>query len=239
MRLRSATAVLMATAFPVLAQGQVEGRAPAAPQAGSASSVSIPQSVLRARARENLDRAAAFVAMAREAPAAATDPTSAHQASALAHESATTYRSALAEFAKGAYQTVTSASLHSISLAQDAIASASATQESSTRAGAMASTTASATIVESVSGGDVALGASDDLTPDSLSAPVVRTRYHGAGPDAPPRPANWRVLGPVPFGADPVHGIQPNGAAGLSGYATPAPFGIVSPVQQPPFQPAG
>ncbi len=226
MRLRSAATVLVATVFPVLAQAQVQRPTPA-PQAASPS-VNIPQNVLRTRARANLDRAAAFVAMAREAPAAATDPASAHRASVLAHESATAYRSASAEFAKGAYQKVTSASRHSISLAQEAIASASA-----------ATSANSATVVENVSGGDVAPGGPADLTSDNSPAPVVRARYHGAGPDAPPRPANWRVLGAVPFGAAPVQGVQPNGAAGLNGYATPAPFGIVSPVQQPPFQPAG
>ncbi len=225
-RLRSVAAVLAATAFPVFAQAQVQRQAPA-PQA--APSVTIPQSVLRTRARANLDRAAAFVAMAREAPRAATDPASAHRASTLAHESAAAYRSASVEFAKGGYQKVTSASLHSISLAQEAIASAAPA----------ANTTGDVTVVESVSGGDVALGASADLMPDSTPAPVVRTRYHGGGPDAPPRPANWRVLGPVPFGTVPVQGVLPNGAAGLGGYATPAPFGIVSPAQQPPFQPAG
>ena len=231
MRLRSVAVVLVATVLPVLAQAQGQGQAPA-PQAAHPS-VSIPQNVLRTRARSNLDRAAAFVAMAREAPAAATDPASARRASALAQESATIYRSALADFAKAAYQKVTSASLHSISLAQDAIASASTTTTASATAGANGTT-----VVESVSGGDVSLGAPADLTPDS-SAPVVRSRYHGAGPDAPPRPANWRVLGAVPFGTAPVQGVQPNGAAALGGYATPAPFGIVSPVQQPPFQPAG
>jgi hypothetical protein len=236
-RLRSVTAVLAATVLPVLAQAQVQGQAPV-PQAAHPS-VSIPQSVLRTRARESLDRAAAFVAMAREAPAAATDPASAHRASGLAHESATAYRSASAEFAKGDYQNVTSASLRSISLAQEAIASASAAPATNTPASTTASATGGTTIVESVSGGDVALEASADLTPDGSPAPAVRTRYHGAGPDAPPRPANWRVLGAVPFGTVPVQGVQPNGAAGLSGYATPAPFGIVSPVQQPPFQPAG
>ncbi len=227
MRLRSAAAVLVATVLPVLAQAQVERPASQA----ATPSVSIPQNVLRTRARASLDRAAAFVAMAREAPAAATDPASAHRASVLAHESATAYRSASAEFARGAYQKVASGSRHSISLAQEAIASASSNPATNA--------TASATVVENVSGGDVAPGAPADLTSDNSPAPVIRARYHGAGPDAPPRPANWRVLGAVPFGAAPVQGVQPNGAAGLAGYATPAPFGIVSPVQQPPFQPAG
>lgn len=245
MRLRSVAAaleaivlvamVLVASVLPVLAQAQ--GQTPA-PQA-SQPSVSIPPNVLRTRAKENLDRAAAFVAMAREAPAAATDPASAHRASALAHESATAYRSASAEFGKGDYQKVTSAALHSISLAQGAIASASAAPVANASASASATRTRNVTVVESVSGGDVVLGAPADLTPDNSPAPVVRSRYHGAGPDAPPRPANWRVLGAVPFGAAAVQGVQPNGAAGLGGYATPAPFGIVSPVQLPPFQPAG
>jgi hypothetical protein len=237
-RLRSVAvlvaAVLAAAVLPVLAQAQRQ----APPPQPAHASLSIPQNVLRTRAREHLDRAAAFVAMAREAPAAATDPASAHRASALAHESATAYRSALAEFAKGAYQKVSSPSLRSIGLAQEAIASASAAAAATTNA----STTAGAnstTVVESVSGGDVVLGASADVTPDGSPAPVVRTRYHGPGEEAPPRPANWRVLGAVPFGTEPVHGIQPNGVAGLNGYATPAPFGVVSPVQQPPFQPAG
>ena len=225
MRLRSAATMLVATVLPILAQAQAERQAPA-PQAASPS-VSIPQNVLRTRARASVDRAAAFVAMAREAPAAATDPASAHRASVLAHESATAYRSASAEFAKGAYQKVASAARHSISLAQEAITSASA-----------ATSASATTVVENVSGGDVALGASADLTPESSPGPVVRSRYHGASPDAPPRPENWRVLGAVPFGAAPVQGVQPNGAAALGGYATPAPFGIVSPVQQPPFQPA-
>jgi hypothetical protein len=229
-RLRSVVVALVATVLPVLARAQT-----AAPEAHG--SVSIPTNVVRTRAKENLDRAAAFVAMAREAPAAATDPANVHRASALAQASATAYRSASAEFAKGAYQKVTSASLRSISLAQDAIASASAAPSSATANTAPRVATGT-TIVENVSGGDVALGA-PDFTPDNSAAPVVRSRYHGAGPDAPSRPANWRVLGAVPFGADAVQGVRPNGAAGLGGYATPAPFGIVSPVQQPPFQPAG
>ena len=230
MRLGSMVAVFVVTVLPVLAQAQTP-----TPRAAAAS-VSIPANVVRTRAKEHLDRAAAFVAMAREAPAAATDPVNVHRAAALAHESATAYRSASAEFAKGAYQKVTSTSLHAISLAQDAIALASAAPARTTTAGT--STARTPAMVESVSGGDVAVGAAD-LAPDGSPAPVVRSRYHGAGPDAPPRPANWRVLGTVPFGASALQGVQPNGAAGLGGYATTAPFGIVSPVQQPPFQPAG
>ena len=230
MRLRSsivAVLVVLVPVSPVLAHAQTQ------------PTVNIPPTVLRARARENLGRASAFVAMAREAPAAATSPANAHRASALAHESATIYRSASAEFAKGAYQNVTSASLRSIRVAQAAIASASAAPAATPAASTAASATRATTIVENVSGGDVALGAPADGTPDNSPATVVRSRYHGAGPDAPPRPANWRVLGAVPFGAAPVQGVQPNGAAGLGGYATPAPFGIVTPVQQPPFPPAG
>jgi len=229
-RVRPLAFVIAACVVPVLAQAQAQ-----APSSSSArGSVSIPQDVLRSRARASLDRAAAFVAMAREAPAAATDPAGARRASVLAHKSADAYRSASADFAKGGYEKVIGGARRSIEVAQAAIASASASIPVTT-ASKPAETTA---VVEAVSGGDVVLDAGDGVTPDSSPAPIVRGRYHGPGPDAPPRPENWRVLGPVPFGTVPVQGVQPNGAAGLGAYGTAAPFGIVSPVQQPPFQPA-
>jgi hypothetical protein len=165
--------------------------------------------------------------MAREAPAAATDPASAHRASELAHESAAVLRLASADFAKGGYQKAIGGARRSIGVAQAAISAASVTPPTQT--------VVVATVVENVSGGDVALDAPADLTPDSTPAPVVRSRYHGAAPDAPPRPANWRVLGAVPFGTDPVQGVRPDAGS----YGTTTPFGVVSPVQQPPFQPAG
>jgi hypothetical protein len=165
--------------------------------------------------------------MAREAPAAATDPASAHRASELAHESAAVLRLASADFAKGGYQKAIGGARRSIGVAQAAISAASVTPP--------AQTVVVATVVENVSGGDVALDAPADLTPDGTPAPVVRSRYHGAAPDAPPRPANWRVLGAVPFGTDPVQGVRPDAGS----YGTTTPFGVVPPVQQPPFQPAG
>jgi hypothetical protein len=173
--------------------------------------------------------------MAREAPAAATDPGSVHRASSLARQSADAYRAALADFAKGGYEKVIGGARRSIEVAQAAIASASASTPVMTAA-KPAETTA---VVETVSGGDVVLDAGDGVLPDSTPAPIVRSRYHDAGPDAPPRPENWRVLGPVPFGTEPVKGVQPNGPAGLAAYGTARPFGVVSPVQQPPFQPGG
>jgi hypothetical protein len=230
-RLRPLAFVIAASAFPVLVRAQTQpSTAPAAH-----GSVSISQDVLRSRARASLDRAAAFVAMAREAPAAATDRASMHRASLLAHKSAVSYRSALADFAKGGYEKVIGAARRSIEVAEAAIASASGSAPVAT-ASKPAETTA---VVEAVSGGDVALDTGDGVTPDSSPAPIVRSRYHGPAPDAPPRPENWRVLGPVPFGTVPVRGVQPNGAAGLGVYGTARPFGVVSPVQQPPFQPAG
>ncbi len=191
-----ATSVVAASVLPVLAQAQTDMGTPPAAH----GPVAIPQDVLRSRARSSLDRASAFVAMAREAPAAATDPASAHRASELAHESGAVLRLASAEFAKGGYQKAIGGARRSIGVAQAAISAASVTP---------AQAVVVATVVENVSGGNVALDAPADPTPDGTPAPVVRSRYHGAGPDAPPRPANWRVLGAVPFGSDPVQGVKP------------------------------
>jgi hypothetical protein len=219
-----AISVVAASALPVLAQAQSGMGTPPAPPAAHGS-VAISQDALWSRARATLDRASAFVAMARKAPVAAADPASAHQASELAHASAVAFRRASADFAKGGYQKAIGGARRSIEAAQAAISAASVTPP--------AQAVVVATVVENVSGGDVALDAPADLTPDS--APVVRSRYHGPGPDAPPRPANWRVLGAVPFGTDPVQGLKPDAGS----YGTTTPFGVVPPVQQPPFQPAG
>ncbi len=223
LQLHPLAALIAASVLPVLAKAQTDMGTPPAAH----GSVAIPQDVLRSRARASLDRASALVAMAREAPAAATDPASAHRASELAHASAVAFRLASADFAKGGYQKAIGGALRSIGVAQSAIAAALVTPP--------AQSVVVATVVENVSGGDVALHAPADLTPDGTPAPVVRSRYHGAGPDAPPRPANWRVLGAVPFGTDPVQGVKPDAGS----YGTTAPFGVVPPVQQPPFQPAG
>jgi hypothetical protein len=223
-----ATSVVTASALPVHAQAQSDmGTSPMGTPPAAHGSVAIPQDVLRSRARASLDHASAFVSMARQAPAAATDPASAHRASELAHESAAALRLASADFAKGGYEKAIGGAHRSIGIAQAAISAASATPP--------VQTVVVATVVENVSGGDVALDAPADLTPDSAPAPVVRSRYHGAGPDAPPRPANWRVLGAVPFGTDAVQGVKPDAGS----YGTTTPFGVVPPVQQPPFQPAG
>ena len=172
-----ATLVVAASVLPVLAQAQTDmGTTPAAH-----GSVAIPQDVLRSRARASLDRASAFVAMAREAPAAATDPASAHRASELAHESAAAFRLASADFAKGGYQKAIGSARRSIGAAQAAISAALVTPP--------AQTVVVATVVENVSGGDVALDAPADLTPDThtgarRSLPVSWRR---TGCAAPPR----------------------------------------------------
>jgi len=189
----------------MIAATPAAGAAQSLTSAASSPALSIPDNVTRARARQNLDRAAAYVAMARQAPAAAPDVSIAHRAAQLARESAAAYNIAIAEFVAGSYHKVMLGSHRSIEAAHQAIASV----------------LPAAPVVEAVATGEVSLEQTGEGEPPAASPPP-RTRYHGASPDAPPRPDNWRVLGPVPFGAA---AVEP--AASLQ--TTTHPFGLVSP----------
>lgn len=220
MRLLALASVVAVWATPALgaAQSPQPSTAVAAP-----ATVTIPDHVVQSRARQSLDRAEAYVAMARQAPAAATDPANAHRAVLLAREAAVAYRLASADYAAGGYHAVIVGARRSIEVAQQAIASA----------------LAAGPVVVSEAGGDVSIDASTAAPPDSTPPP--RMRYHGPSPDAPARPANWRVIGPIPFGAEPPHEIQPNAPpVQLSRpYGTTSPFGVVSPAQSQAAPPTG
>jgi hypothetical protein len=155
----------------------------------------------RNQARRSLDRAAALVAMAREAPTAATDPVSAHHVSLLAREAAASYRVAAAAFSEGSYHKVVVGAGESIEFAQQAIAFV----------------LPSGSVIEQVAGGEVALVPS---APIRLAAAPIPSGASAS--DLSPRQITARIIGPVPFGAEPTD-------AGPPPPRVTVPFGVVPP----------
>ena len=195
MRLLALASVLAVTAIPVV------GSAQAPTPAGAQSTLKISDSKTQNQARRTLDRAAALVAMAREAPPAASDPVSAHHVALLARQAAASYRVASAAYAEGSYRQVIAGAHESIDIAQQAIAFV----------------LPSGSVIEQVVGGDVA------LVPAPAARPALVPVLNAAlSAEVVPRQITARIIGPVPFGAEPTD-------AGPPPPQVPVPFGVVAP----------
>jgi hypothetical protein len=151
----------------------------------------------RDRAAHSLERAGALSAMARRAPRAAPDATVARRVAALADQSRAAYVMASAQFDAKAYGKADRSARTAMALAERAITA------SLRRAAG----------VETVEGGEVV----------SISMPAP-------APVAPPTQAHPRglppVIGPVPFGTEPVTGAVPALRDTLPFGAVPAGRGV-------------
>jgi hypothetical protein len=147
----------------------------------------------RDRAAHSLERAGALAAMARRAPRAAPDAAVARRAAVLAQQSRAAYVTATAQFDAKAYAKADRSARTAMALAERAI-----TASLGFAAGE-----------ETVEGGEVSI---------TIAAPIPAA----PAPAPAPRQIVARVIGPVPFGAEPVEPGPPPPRDSL-------PFGVVPP----------
>ena len=199
MKLRAVVPVLALAMAPVGLTAQVASPPPTPGLQVKPSSTRRASS--RDRVEHTLRRADALTAMAHRAPQAAPDAALAKRATDLAAQSRTAYAAATTEFEAREYAKADRSARTAMSLAERAIA---------VSLGAAAGE-------ETVETGEVVTVAA----PTSMPAAPPAPRIHPRGLP--------KVVGPIPFGADPVSGAVPPLGNAMP-FGTEAPEPLVQPL---------